>query len=253
MTPIESSASIIIPDWLAPNRVRAITTTRLGGQSQAPYDSLNLAQHVGDHPHDVSANRELLKQLAGYELEPAWLEQVHGTEVVNAEDCSSSLVADASISLKEKQVCAVMTADCLPVLFCDTQGQAVAAAHAGWRGLATGVLEATVKRLCVELACPSSQIMAWFGPAIGPTVFEVGDEVRAAFISRHDVASAFVAVREGHWLMDIYAVARARLNAEGVINITGAEHCTFSDEERFFSYRRNKACGRMASLIWLED
>jgi len=250
---IELGSSIISPDWPAPSRVHAFTTTRLGGNSHAPYDSLNLAQHVGDNPADVSANRAHLKQLLGYRTEPAWLEQVHGIEVVTAGNCGSATVADASVSTSANEICVVMTADCLPVLFCDKQGRAVAAAHAGWRGLADGVLEATLKRLCNELACSASDILAWFGPAIGASAFEVGDEVRDAFISRHDVASAFVATRAGHWLMDICAVARTRLTVAGVMDISGGQYCTHTDAEQFFSYRRDGDCGRMASLIWLQD
>lgn len=253
MMTIRPEASIITPDWSAPTRVKAVSTTRISGQSARPYDSLNLAQHVGDSPNDVTANRERLKQLAGYSTEPLWLEQVHGNTVVNADNCDSLVVADASFSATNNKVCVVMTADCLPVLFCDKQGSAVAAAHAGWRGLADGVLEVTLKRLCDELACSASEILAWFGPAIGPLAFEVGDEVREAFIAQHNVESAFIAADKGHWLMDIYAVARARLNAAGVTDISGGEYCTFSDSEHFFSYRRNKTCGRMASLIWLQD
>lgn len=245
--------SIIIPNWAAPSRVKALSTTRLGGQSQKPFDSFNLAQHVEDSRRDVLANREHLKQLAGYNFEPAWLEQVHGNVVVNADNYDSLVAADASFSMTNNKVCVVMTADCLPVLFCDKQGRAVAAAHAGWRGLVGGVLEATLKRLCDELVCSSDQILAWLGPAIGPSAFEVGDEVREAFIAQHDVELAFIAADKGHWLMDIYAVARARLNAAGVTDISGGEYCTFSDSEHFFSYRRNKTCGRMASLIWLQD
>ena len=245
--------SIIIPDWPAPARVKALTTTRIGGQSQIPYDSLNLAQHVGDNSSDVSANREHLKQLAGYSTEPAWLEQVHGKIVVNANNCGSLIAADASFSTVKNKVCVVMTADCLPVLFCDKQGRAVAAAHAGWRGLAGGVLEATLKQLCDELDCQQDEILAWLGPAIGPSAFEVGEEVRETFISQHDVASAFVAMGEGHWLMDIYAVARIRLNSAGITDISGGGYCTFNDSECFFSYRRDETCGRMASLIWLQD
>jgi len=248
-----ASDSLILPDWSAPARVHALSTTRLGGQSQTPYDSFNLAQHVGDERATVLANREHLQQLAGYKTEPAWLEQVHGIEVVNAADCSGSIAADASVTSSANVVCVVMTADCLPVLFCDKQGRAVAAAHAGWRGLADGVLETTLQRLCDELGCPASEVLVWFGPAIGASAFEVGTEVRDAFICQHDVSSAFVATRPEHWLMDIYAVARTRLTAAGVTEISGGQYCTYTDEQRFFSYRRNKVCGRMASLIWLED
>jgi len=242
-----------MPNWPAPDCVQALCTTRLGGYSEAPYDSFNLAQHVGDAPTHVAQNREYLQQLAGYSNEPAWLEQVHGSVVVNAADSTATMAADASVATVSGKVCVVMTADCLPVLFCDKQGRAVAAAHAGWRGLAAGVLEATLQRLCTELACPANQILAWLGPAIGPSAFEVGDEVRDSFVAQHEVASAFTAVRSGHWLMDIYAIARARLNTAGVTGITGGEYCTFSDEGHFFSYRRNKVCGRMASLIWRQD
>jgi len=244
---------MIIPDWSAPARVHAVSTTRVGGQSLSPYDSLNLAQHVDDNKEAVRANRAILKRLAGYGGEPAWLEQVHGNTVINAAQAEAIVKADASFTTMTNTTCVVMTADCLPVLFCDKQGKGVAAAHAGWRGLAEGVLESTLKRLCSELACSSSDVMAWMGPAIGPTAFEVGNEVREAFISQHDVASVFSETRPQHWLMDIYAVARERLKAAGVNEISGGQFCTYSDEEHFFSYRRDGQCGRMASLIWLQD
>jgi len=243
----------ITPDWPAPTKVRAFSTTRLGGQSQPPYDSFNLAQHVGDKPDAVSANRQHLRKLAGYSDEPAWLEQVHGNTVINATHADKPVKADASFTTATNTTCVVMTADCLPVLFCDKQGKGVAAAHAGWRGLAAGVLEATLERLCEELACPASHILAWMGPAIGPAAFEVGGEVRDTFIAQHDVASAFIETDSQHWLMDIYAVARHRLGCAGVEDISGGQYCTFTDKEQFFSYRRENQCGRMASLIWLED
>ncbi len=244
---------MIIPDWSAPARVHALSTTRVGGMSQAPYDSLNLAQHVGDTHTDVVANRAILKQLAAYKNEPVWLEQVHGNSVVDATQTSGAVKADASFTTALDTGCVVMTADCLPVLFCNRQGSGVAAAHAGWRGLADGVLEATLQRLCDELSCLPADILAWMGPAIGANAFEVGDEVRQAFIAQHDVAAAFTENRPQHWLMDIYAVAKARLNAIGVCDVTGGEYCTYSDAQQFFSYRRDGRCGRMASLIWLQD
>lgn len=248
-----TTESIIIPEWPAPARVKAISTTRLGGQSQTPYNSFNLAQHVGDDSETININRASLKQLAGYPDEPRWLQQVHGSAIVDAGAVNGLVEADASFTTATHATCVVMTADCLPVLFCDKQGQAVAAAHAGWRGLAAGVLEATLQRLCRELSCPTSQILAWFGPAIGPQAFEVGDEVREAFIAQHDVSSAFISNRAGHWLMDIYAVARQRLTVAGVENISGGQYCTYTDQQQFFSYRREATCGRMASLIWLQD
>jgi len=248
-----TTEALIMPDWSAPARVRAFSTTRLGGQSLPPYDSFNLAQHVGDNSDSVIANRASLKELAGYTDEPVWLEQVHGHQVINAARSSESVKADASFTTALNTTCVVMTADCLPVLFCDKQGRGVAAAHAGWRGLAAGVLEATVQRLCDELACPANEIIAWMGPAIGPAAFEVGSEVREAFISQHDVASAFAQTDPQHWLMDIYAIAGHRLAEAGVGHVSGGQYCTFTDKESFFSYRRERHCGRMASLIWLQD
>ena len=245
--------SMIIPDWPAPAGVHAISTTRLGGKSLSPYDSLNLAQHVDDNNDNVIANRAILKQLAGYQNEPVWLEQVHGNTVVNAAETPTVAKADACFTTATNKTCVVMTADCLPVLFCDKKGNGIAAAHAGWRGLAAGVLEATVQRLCESLACSANDVIAWMGPAIGAESFEVGDEVRETFISQHDVASAFTETRPEHWLMDIYAVARARLKAVGVVQVSGGQFCTYRDEKQFFSYRRDGQCGRMASLIWLED
>ena len=246
-------SSMIIPDWPAPAKVRAVSTTRLGGKSLTPYNSLNLAQHVNDENDVVIANRVILKRLAGYKNEPVWLEQVHGNTAVNAADINSIVKADASFTTAINTTCVVMTADCLPVLFCDKNGRGVAAAHAGWRGLAAGVLETTVQCLCNELACSANDVIAWMGPAIGADAFEVGDEVRETFVSQHDVASAFIETRPQHWLMDIYAVARARLKAVGVDQVSGGQFCTYRDEKQFFSYRRDGQCGRMASLIWLED
>jgi len=245
--------SLILPDWRAHPRVRAFSTTRLGGKSLIPYDSLNLAQHVGDKQQTVFANRAILKQLAGYTDEPAWLKQVHGNTLVNAASCETIVMADASYTTESNTSCVVMTADCLPVLFSDKQGNAVAAAHAGWRGLAAGVLEASLQGLCEALACPPSQILAWLGPAIGPKQFEVGHDVRDVFLAQHDVPSAFIETRSGHCLMDIYAVARHRLGLAGITDISGGEFCTVTDQQRFFSYRRDGCCGRMATLIWLQD
>lgn len=236
---------LIRPDWSAPAGVVACSTTRRGGVSRGPYASLNLGDHVGDDAGAVAANRERLASAIGLPTAPAWLQQVHGTHVRLPGD--EDACGDACFEDRPDRVCVVMTADCLPVLLCNAAGNAVAAAHAGWRGLQAGVLEKTV----AAFTDPPSQLLAWLGPAIGPRVFEVGDEVRDAFIaddSRN--ADCFVGHGRGHWLADIYALARQRLKAAGVVDISGGEFCTYSEPDRFFSYRRDGISGRMASLIW---
>ncbi|KSW26181.1 MULTISPECIES: peptidoglycan editing factor PgeF [unclassified Pseudomonas] len=236
----------LIPDWPAPANVRACVSSRAGGVSQAPFDSFNLGDHVGDEPAAVAENRRRLEQAQG--CRPAWLSQVHGIEVVEA-DPSRVATADASWSATPGIACAVLTADCLPALFCDRAGTRVAAAHAGWRGLAGGVLEATLDRLAV----PAGEVLVWLGPAIGPQAFEVGPEVREAFLADHaEAAAAFVpSVNAGRYMADIYQLARIRLAARGVTAVYGGGLCTFSDTERFYSYRRNPRTGRQASLVWL--
>lgn len=236
----------IVPDWPAPARVHAIQTTRLGGHSIDPYSSWNLGDHVGDDAATVFANRQLLTKMLP--AAPLWLNQVHGTVVVDAATAKSGTMADAAFTTVAGTVCASMTADCLPVLFCSSDGSVVAAAHAGWRGLAAGVLENTVS----AMALPGARLLAWLGPAIGPTAFEVGDEVRAVFMAQHvDAEAAFVACGPGKWLADIYLLARQRLAAVGVTQVYGGDWCTVSDSARFFSYRRDRITGRMASMIWL--
>jgi YfiH family protein len=239
----------IVPDWPAPARVRAVSTTRLGGISLPPYDRLNLAEHVGDDPACVAANRRWLAAAVGYLAEPAWLEQVHGTNVIDAGTVGEPVAADAAWTRAPGRPCVVMTADCLPVLLCDRAGTVVAAAHAGWRGLAGGVIAATV----AEMNVPPMELLAWLGPAIGPDAFEVGAEVRVAFLTL-DAGNAvcFRLSPAGRWLADIYELARRQLRALGVSAIHGGEFCTFGQPERFFSYRRQNPTGRMASLIWLE-
>jgi YfiH family protein len=240
---------MIHPHWPAPAHVRAASSTRSGGVSLSPYESLNLAQHVGDDNVAVRENRRRLRQQLDLPAEPLWLNQMHGTRVVDAADQSQHPSADASFSRHSGAVCAVMTADCLPALFCDRRGSVVAAAHAGWRGLAAGILEATVDALGVD----AGQLLAWLGPAIGPGAFEVGDEVREAFLAGHaQAAAAFVARPNGQWLADLYQLARRRLRAAGVSAIYGGGLCTYSDHERFYSFRRDRTTGRMVSLIWLE-
>ncbi|MBS1157396.1 MAG: hypothetical protein H6R07_3320 [Proteobacteria bacterium] len=244
----KTELELITPDWPAPANVKALSTTRHGGTSTGPYAALNLGSHVGDDPQSVIANRALLGQ--HLPMEPLWLTQVHGTTVVNAACTCPHAEADASIARMANRICTIMTADCLPVLFCDTQGTAVGAAHAGWRGLNAGILEATVK----AMQTPPGEIMAWLGPAIGPDAFEVGSEVRTAFIAHALAAtSAFrPSTHDGKWLADLYQLARQRLAACGVTQVYGGNRCTFTEEETFFSYRRDSTTGRMASLIWLE-
>ncbi|MFJ5409517.1 purine nucleoside phosphorylase YfiH [Pectobacterium punjabense] len=239
---------LIYPDWPVPESVKSCSTTRIGGRSVAPYDSLNVGNHVGDEPANVTANRQTLVSLADLPAMPHWLEQVHGTDVIRiGEALPSAVCGDAAYTDKKGQVCAVMTADCLPVLFCAVSGDEVAAAHAGWRGLHAGVLEET-------LACfrtKPAQIMAWLGPAIGPSAFEVGPEVRDAFI-QHDASAASAFRPEGNkFFADIYQLASLRLRAAGVTQIFGGNSCTVSEPHKFFSYRRDGVTGRMASLIWL--
>ncbi|AVF56999.1 peptidoglycan editing factor PgeF [Pseudomonas fulva] len=237
--------SLLTPDWPAPASVRACVTTRQGGVSLPPFDTFNLGDHVGDDPAAVAQNR--LRLSGEFDIQPAWLKQVHGLAVADA-DPSRVVEADASWTNRPGIACTVMTADCLPVLFCDQAGTQVAAAHAGWRGLAGGVLEATLDRLNV----PPAQVLVWLGPAIGPQAFEVGLEVRDAFTAVHpEAARAFVdGERPGKLMADIYALARIRLAARGVTAVYGGGLCTVSDE-RFFSYRRTPQGGRFASLVWL--
>jgi YfiH family protein len=238
----------IIPDWPAPEHVRAYSTTREGGVSQGAWASLNLATHVKDDPNHVAENRRRLSEALVIPNEPYWLEQVHGTEVARPE-LKTTQCADAAFTQQSETPCVVMTADCLPVLFCDELGTAVAAAHAGWRGLAAGVLEQTLK--CFD---DPSKVMAWMGPAIGPEHFEVGGEVRETFVQQHPQAeSAFVESRPAHWMADIFQLARQRLLAAGVSQIYGGGICTYADADHFYSFRRESITGRMASLIWLSD
>lgn len=237
---------MIVPDWPAPSGVRGLMTVRTGGVSLAPWASLNLGDHVNDDPVHVAANRARVR--AWLPDEPVWLNQVHSARVVET-GSEPRPAADACFSRTPGRVCAVLTADCLPVLFCDRAGSVVAAAHAGWRGLASGVLEATV----AAMAVPPGDILAWMGAAIGPAAFEVGDEVRETFLALHPAtAVAFVPQgAPGKWLADIYALARIRLAHVGVNDVSGGGRCTFTESDSFFSYRRDGVTGRMASAVWL--
>ncbi|MER2551641.1 MAG: peptidoglycan editing factor PgeF [Thauera sp.] len=245
---IALAPGLLRPDWALPAGVGALVTSRAGGASLPPYASFNLGSHVGDDPAAVEANRARLHAAIG--AEPLWLDQVHGCAVAEADHAVGVPAADAAVARSARRACAVLTADCLPVLFCDDQGSVVAAAHAGWRGLAAGVLERTVASMGVA----PGHLRAWIGPAIGPQVFEVGDEVRAVFVDADaEAATAFVPGRvQGKWLADLFALARRRLAALGVERVSGGWVCTVSDPHHFYSYRRDGRSGRFASLIWLE-
>ncbi|MBJ9205263.1 polyphenol oxidase [Citrobacter sp. FDAARGOS_156] len=241
-------SKLIVPQWPIPQGVAACSSTRIGGVSLSPYDSLNLGAHCGDNPEHVEENRKRLFAAGNLPSKPVWLEQVHGKDVLKLSGGPYlSKRADASYSNTPGTVCAVMTADCLPVLFCNRAGTEVAAAHAGWRGLCEGVLEETV-------ACfgdKPENIIAWLGPAIGPDAFEVGAEVREAFMAKDLQADIAFVPRGEKYLADIYQLARQRLANVGVENVYGGDHCTFSESGTFFSYRRDNTTGRMASFIWL--
>jgi hypothetical protein len=242
------SADLIEPQWPAPPGVRAAFTLRTGGVSAAPYDSFNCAAHVGDDAAAVTENRRRLCERLALPQPPAWLEQVHGTRVAVLRGAPEPLApADAAVTRAAGCVCVVQVADCLPVLFASRDGAAVGAAHAGWRGLAAGVLEAAVR----SLEADPGEVLAWLGPAIGPEAFEVGSEVRAAFLQEGPAAAAaFTPNARGRWQCDLTTLARQRLAALGVRQVYGGTWCTYADSARFFSYRRDGRCGRMAGLIW---
>ena len=236
----------IKPGWVAPPGVCAYTTTRVGGASEAPFDSLNLALHVGDDPVHVARNRELLQQL-NLPAEPCWINQTHGTHAVTLE-LDSSRDADAAITRLPGVVAVVMTADCLPILVCNRDGSEVAAVHAGWRGLQAGVIQRTL----ASMESSPEQLQAWIGPGISQHNFEVGEEVRSAFIdSIQDAESFFKENRKGHWLCDLAGLAERVLKRQGVVYVSRDPGCSYRDAERFFSFRRNATTGRMASLIWI--
>ena len=237
----------IVPDWPAAGRVRSLVTTRAGGVSSGAFASLNLSTRVGDDPDCVVRNRAIL--CACLPAEPAWIKQVHGTAVIDPERATPEMEADGAVTRRPGHVCVVMTADCLPVFLSDRAGRAVGIVHAGWRGLAAGVIENAVR----AMGSPFGSLIAYIGPGIGARRYEVGDEVRGAFVDKNPgAASSFAPSRDGKHFADLYALARARLAAAGVTDTYGGGFCTASDE-RFFSFRRDRTTGRMASLIWLED
>lgn len=253
------SPGLLLPDWGAPAGVRAAFTLRHGGCSAPPCDSFNLALHVGDAPDAVAANRRRLRLALDLPAEPVWLQQVHGAQVHDADapagagGSGAPPVADAAVTRRAGGVLAIMVADCLPVLFCSTDGQRLGAAHAGWRGLAAGVLERTIE----AMGTLAGELHAWIGPAIGPARFEVGGEVREALLAGGwaDDASAVAAFERnvaGRWQCDLAALARRRLARLGVGSVTGGEWCTARDASRFFSHRRDGRTGRMAALVWRE-
>ena len=239
----------LVPDWPVPSNVRAAATSRNGGVSRPPWDSLNLGDHVGDDPAAVAAHRRRLVEVLGLPAEPLWLRQEHGCEVADGAAVKPGCVADARVSQRPGEVCVVLTADCLPLLLADAEGSWVAAAHAGWRGLAAGVIERTAARYPGD----PRRLRAWLGPAIGPGAFEVGEEVRQVFVGPAPACEpAFRRCRPGHWRADLYELARQRLRALGVAEVHGGGYCTYTARDRFFSYRRDGVTGRMASLVWLE-
>ncbi|WP_372625686.1 peptidoglycan editing factor PgeF [Arsukibacterium sp.] len=242
-------SELIKPVWPAPENVKAISSTRHGGYSEGLFQSLNLGEHVGDCVEAVRRNRQQFQSKAGMPGQPVWLNQTHSTRCITL---SSSAVtsgnADASFSRQSGLICTVMTADCLPILICNQQGTEVAAVHAGWRGLCDGIIENTVQLFSQPQAC-----MAWLGPAISQHAFEVGAEVRAAFMRQDPHAgAAFIPGASGKWFADLYLLARQRLARCGITNIYGAEHCTYQQTSTFFSYRRDGQTGRMATAIWLD-
>jgi polyphenol oxidase len=248
----QAGVRILTPEWPAPPKVHAAFTLRSGGVSAPPFDSLNLGAHVGDEAAAVAENRRRVRAQLRLAEEPAWMEQVHGINVLDldVQGAAAGIAADAAFTRRAGPICAVQVADCLPVLLAVHDGSAVAAAHAGWRGLAAGVLEATVKELAVE----PGRLIAWLGPGIGQAHFEVGDEVRSAFLARDaGAASTFAPNPRARWQCDLAGLARRRLTALGVTAVSGGNWCTYADAARFFSYRRDGRCGRMTALIWREE
>jgi len=250
-TMTKTPTEFILPNWNAPDSIRALSTTRLGGHSAGPYQGFNLATHVGDSPEAVKSNRVILCETLELSPEPCWLNQTHSTEVAILDSVENYKVdADAAISRVAGMIAVVMTADCLPILICNAQGDEVAAVHAGWRGLVDGIIPETLKKMQSN----NDQLMAWIGPAISQSCFEIGDEVRDLFLNRFiDAQRRFEQNRPGHWLCDLPGLAVDQLNALGVHQVHCSDLCSFGDVRRFYSYRREKRCGRMASLIWIKS
>ncbi len=252
-----NSLNLIKPDWPAPPSIVAFTTTRSGGISEGPYASFNLGHHVGDNPSHVNQNRQMLINSIKLPHEPIWLNQTHSKIIINLDDLNNQSSettlpnADGSYTTRPQQICAVLTADCLPVLLCNRTGTEIAAAHVGWRGCLAGILSEAVK----QFRSQPSELMAWLGPAIGPEAFEVGPEVFEAFTDRHPKnKSAFIPQTNGKYLANLYLLATLELNREGVTAVYGGDYCTYTDEGMFFSYRKSGGnTGRMASIIVISD
>ena len=251
----KAAFDFLIPDWPAPANVSAAITLRARGTSLSPYDHFNLATHVGDNPAQVATNRSLLRRQLDLTLEPVWLDQVHGAEVIYTPNNPSLPSADGAYTDIVNQPCAILTADCMPVLLCNQQGTQVAAVHAGWRGLCGGIISKALEQFA-----PRDNLMAYMGPAISARHFEVGTEVLSAFLSKavtnnekDSIKKAFVETSQGHYSADLYALARAELTKRGVTQVYGGEFCSYGQSDLFYSYRREKVCGRNASLIWLNS
>lgn len=242
------SQHFIVPDWKAPATVKACTTTRCGGVSQGSYRSFNLAHNVGDAPACVTANRQTLKIALMLPGEPVWLDQVHCTRVIDISEPSDDRRADAAVCFAVNKVCAVLTADCLPIFFCHRNGGKIGIAHAGWRSLAGGIIAATVR----ALRCDPAQLLAWIGPGIGAHNYIVDDGIRNIFLQKNENdALAFLPDHNGTWSADLCQIAYADLRRCGVMQVSGGSHCTYADAQHFYSFRRDGVTGRMASLIWL--
>jgi polyphenol oxidase len=250
----------IEPSWTVSQQIQAFCTTRQGGQSKSPFNSLNLGLNAGDDAADVMENRSILR--SSLPAEPLWLKQIHGVTVTTPTSRSAQgngpFMADASVTNIPNEVLAVLTADCMPVLFASRNGDVIGAAHAGWRGLSSGILENTIdEMIALSPSLTTSDISAWMGPAIGPSAFEVGEDVLQAFAQQDQsiLSKAFIPIIEtpGKYLADLYLLARDRLRVLGIEQIDGGEFCTVNDPERFFSYRRDKVTGRFASFIWISE
>ena len=243
------SVPLIVPSWSVPKQIKAYSTTRVGGASCGDYDSFNLAYHVGDQADRVTANHKILQQTLTLPKPPIWLQQVHGSRVVEL-GRDHDLRADAAVCFEPDIVAAILTADCLPVLLCGRDADCVGLVHAGWRGMVAGIIEATVQ----AMRCPAADLSAWLGPGIGPHAYRVGNEVRDAFVREdEELALAFLPDNVGSWMMNLYEIAALKLTRLGVLAVTGGDFCTYTDAPRFYSFRRDGVTGRMAHLIWISS